>query len=219
MTSSACGLKSRKPKGSMKMQTVRHFGCVKAADPGCRTVYFCTLISLEGGYMQTKNINLRIREDLFDAFDRISEISGLTKTKLFKNAAEEYLTLADQKKEPETARITGDPKRTTCIIVENSLYEKLLKYSKDNRLTITQLSLRIIRELIIRKYIPGWQSSEDDRSVPNLTDEEVEAIKNAAMQAEINRMNSSTITEEERKRILKLPDQVLKEILKITDRW
>ena len=169
--------------------------------------------------MQTKNINLRIREDLFDAFDRISEISGLTKTKLFKNAAEEYLTLADQKKEPETARITGDPKRTTCIIVENSLYEKLLKYSKDNRLTITQLSLRIIRELIIRKYIPGWQSSEDDRSVPNLTDEEVEAIKNAAMQAEINRMNSSTITEEERKRILKLPDQVLKEILKITDRW
>lgn len=169
--------------------------------------------------MQTKNINLRIREDLFDAFDRISEISGLTKTKLFKNAAEEYLTLADQKKEPVTARITGDPKRTTCIIVENSLYEKLLKYSKDNRLTITQLSLRIIRELIIRKYIPGWQSSEDDRSVPNLTDEEVEAIKNAAMQAEINRMNSSTITEEERKRILKLPDQVLKEILKITDRW
>ena len=169
--------------------------------------------------MQTKNINLRIREDLFDAFDRISEISGLTKTKLFKNAAEEYLTLADQKKEPVTARITGDPKRTTCIIVENSLYEKLLKYSKDNRLTITQLSLRIIRELIIRKYIPGWQSSEDDSSVPNLTDEEVEAIKNAAMQAEINRMNSSTITEEERKRILKLPDQVLKEILKITDRW
>ena len=169
--------------------------------------------------MQTKNINLRIREDLFDAFDRISEISGLTKTKLFKNAAEEYLTLADQKKEPVTARITGDPKRTTCIIVENSLYEKLLKYSKDNRLTITQLSLRIIRELIIRKYIPGWQSSEDDRSVPNLTAEEVEAIKNAAMQAEINRMNSSTITEEERKRILKLPDQVLKEILKITDRW